>query len=411
MRIVSGTALAAGAVRQRRLAPCRSFIATWEHARGCLSRWDRRLAPCRSLVATPRFRLDNALVLCAQEVIVDQVLSPIESKIMELRTADQLLELMRGYQIPCVLAAAADLDLFHLLATAPQNARMIADRLSANESAITVLLDALSAIGMLVKSQDQYSLAPAVAPFLLDDAPQSVSAMLRHQANCLRHWARLPWIVQAGESVEDDNSIRGPDADQQSFIEAMHVVSKTVAKPLIAAVRPESFQCVLDIGGGSGTWTAAWCKAEPAARAILFDLPDVIPMAQKRLDTLGISQRVTLIPGDYHCDPLPRGADLVWLSAIIHQNSPEQNRSLYHRIAAALEPGGRLLIRDIVMEPSRTEPLAGALFAVNMLVHTQGGNCYTLSEIRDDLEAAGFVQVAWTHRDEGMNSVVSALRG
>jgi hypothetical protein len=119
---------------------------------------------------------------------------------------------------------------------------------------------------------------------------------------------------------------------------------------------------------------------------------------------------VALVPGDYNADPLPRGADLVWLSAIIHQNSPDQNRALYHRIAAALEPGGRLLIRDIVMQPSRTAPLAGALFAVNMLVHTQGGNSYTLSEIRDDLEAAGFTEVEWIRRDEGMNSVVSARR-
>jgi precorrin-6B methylase 2 len=190
----------------------------------------------------------------------------------------------------------------------------------------------------------------------------------------------------------------------------MHVVSRAVAEPMIAEINPGGFRCVLDIGGASGTWTAAWCKAEPAARAILFDLPAVIPLAQQRLAEVGISDRVVLIPGDYHTDPLPRGADLVWLSAIIHQNSPDQNRSLYHRIAAALEPGGQLLIRDVVMEPSRTAPLAGALFAVNMLVQTEGGNCYPLSEIRDDLEAAGFTEVECIRRDEGMNSVVSARR-
>jgi precorrin-6B methylase 2 len=329
---------------------------------------------------------------------------------MELRSAEQLLELMRGFQIPCVLAAAADLDLFQLLAAAPLSARTAADRLTADVKAVTVLLDAMVAVGVLVKTQDRYSLAPAVAPFLLDDSPESVTAMLRHQANCLRHWAQLPWIVQAGKSPEVGNSIRGPQADQQSFIQAMHVVSNTVAEPLIAEIHPGRFQCVLDIGGASGTWTAAWCQAEPGAQAMLFDLPAVIPLAQKRLDEIGISHRVVLIPGDYHCDPLPRGADLVWLSAIIHQNSPEQNRALYHRIATALEPGGRLLIRDIVMEPSRTEPLTGALFAVNMLVQTEGGNCYTFSEIRDDLETAGFTQVTRIRQDEGMNSVVSARR-
>jgi SAM-dependent methyltransferase len=334
----------------------------------------------------------------------------VENLIMELRSGEQLLELMRGFQVPCVLAAAADLDLFNLLAESPMTAWTTASRLGADLRAVTILLDALAGMGVLAKTEDRYSLVPALAPALVDDSTASVAAMLRHQANCLRHWARLPWIVQSGSSSDDLHSVRGPEADQKSFIEAMHVVSQAVAEPLIAEINPGGFRCVLDIGGASGTWTAAWFKAEPAARGILFDLPAVIPLAQQRLAEVGVADRVTLVPGDYHTDPLPRGADLVWLSAIIHQNSPDQNRALYHRIADALEPGGRLLIRDLVMEPSRTAPLAGALFAVNMLVHTEGGNSYTLEEIREDLEAAGFAEVECIRRDEGMNSVVSARR-
>ncbi|MCL4201996.1 MAG: methyltransferase domain-containing protein [Pirellulaceae bacterium] len=331
---------------------------------------------------------------------------------MELRSGEQLLDLMRGFQIPCVLAAAADLDLFNVLAAAPMTATETTHRLGADAKAVTILLDALAGVGVLVKTEDQYSLAPELASALVDDSPASVAAMLRHQANCLRHWARLPWIVQSGNSIEHRGgaSIRGPEADQKSFIEAMHVVSRAAAQPLIAEINPGGFRCVLDIGGASGTWTSAWLNAQPTARAILFDLPAVIPLAQQRLTEIGVADRVSLVPGDFNTDPLPRGADLAWLSAIIHQNTSEQNQALYRRIAAALEPGGRLLIRDIVMEPSRIAPLAGALFAVNMLVNTQGGNAYTLSEIRDDLEAAGFAEIEWIRRDEGMNSVVSARR-
>ena len=58
----------------------------------------------------------------------------------------------------------------------------------------------------------------------------------------------------------------------------------------------------------------------------------------------------------------------------------------------------------------RTAPPMGALFAVNMLVATDGGNTYTLSEIRDDLTSAGFTDVKLIRRDEGMHSVVSARR-
>ena len=89
---------------------------------------------------------------------------------------------------------------------------------------------------------------------------------------------------------------------------------------------------------------------------------------------------------------LPAGADLAWVSAIVHQNSRAQNRALFAKVFAALAPGGRIAIRDILMEEDRTRPVAGALFAVNMLVATEGGGTFTFAELREDLEAAGFAR-------------------
>jgi len=329
---------------------------------------------------------------------------------MRIRTGEELLELMRGFQIPCVLAAAAELDVFNATADAPVAGRELAAKLGCDDRAMTILFDALTSIGVLLKAEGNYVLSPSLVPFLIDSSPQCVTAMLRHQANCLRRWARLPWVVQAGGPAESEPSIRGAEADRAAFIEAMNVVSILVAERLIREVNPRGFRYVLDIGGASGTWTLSWLQAEPAARAILFDLPSVIPMAQDRIEDSGLADRVALVAGDYNKDALPRGADLVWVSAIIHQNSPAENRSLYRRIAEAIEPGGVVMIRDVVMDENRTVPLMGALFAVNMLVATDGGNTYTLAEIRDDLTSAGFTDVELVRRDEGMHSVISARR-
>lgn len=329
---------------------------------------------------------------------------------MTIQNSEQLLALMRGFQVPSVLAAAADLDVFNLLRAAPLSACEAATRLHCDPRAMTILLDALAGIGILVKTADEFALAPAVAPLVVDDSPHSVAAMLRHQANCLRRWSQLPWVVQSGRPADADSSVRGPEADQASFIGAMHDISNTVAEPLIREINPGGFRCVLDVGGGSGTWTLAWLQAESAARAILFDLPAVIPLARERLTGCGVAHRVELVAGDFYTDPLPRGADLVWLSAIIHQNSRGENRLLYRRVAEALEPGGRLMIRDIVMDESHTSPVAGALFAVNMLVATTNGGTYTLAEIRQDLQRGGFEDVQLVRRDEGMHAVVSARR-
>ena len=277
--------------------------------------------------------------------------------------------------------------------------------------ATTILLDALAAVGVIVKQGERYSLSAVLAPFLGEASGQSVMAMLRHQANCLRRWSRLPWTVRTGVPAFPGPSIRGEDADQASFIEAMHVVSRDIADQLIREIHPGGVHCVLDLGGASGSWTLAWLKAEPAARAIIFDLPHVIPLARQRLAATPFADRVDFVPGDFYSDNLPSGADVAWVSAIIHQNSPEQNRALYRRVAAALEPRGWIYIRDIVLEASRTAPVAGALFAVNMLSATEGGNSYSLADMQEALQAAGFVDVELVRRDEGMHSVVRARIG
>ena len=62
------------------------------------------------------------------------------------------------------------------------------------------------------------------------------------------------------------------------------------------------------------------------------------------------------------------------------------------------------------MEEDRTRPVAGALFAVNMLVATEGGGTFTLGELREDLEVGGFAQVTLARRDEAMNAIVVAKK-
>lgn len=327
---------------------------------------------------------------------------------MSITDGEQILEMMRAYQVPCMLAAAADLDLFEKLAPAPRTAAEVAIAADCDLRAVTILLDALAAVRVIVKQDERYSISPELAPFLCEAFPQSVIAMIRHQANCLRRWSRLPWTVHIGKPDYPGPSIRGEDADKASFIEAMHVVSRDVADGLVQEIHPGGVHCILDLGGASGSWTLAWLKAEPESRAIIFDLPHVIPMARERFSTSPFADRVEMRAGDFYTDDLPRGADLAWVSAIIHQNSPDQNRELYRRIAAALEPNGWIYIRDIVMEPSRTTPVAGALFSVNMLSGTEGGNGYILAEIQEDLQLAGFMDFQLVRRDEGMQSIVRA---
>ena len=169
----------------------------------------------------------------------------------------------------------------------------------------------------------------------------------------------------------------------EAFIGAMHAIARPLAPRIVALVEPAGARRLLDVGGGSGSYTLAFLEASPEMRATIFDLPPVIEMARERVDAAGMLERITLAPGDYRKDPLPGGHDLAFVSAIIHQNSPAENVMMFRKIFAALSPGGRIVVRDHVLSPDRTEPRSGALFAVNMLVGTEAGNSYTEVEIRD----------------------------
>jgi hypothetical protein len=323
-------------------------------------------------------------------------------------TVDDILALGRNYQGAAVLAAAADLDLFQQLSPKPRKAAALATALACDPRGLTILLDALAALGLVQKAANAYALPPGLEAFLTSHGSQSVLAMAQHQANCLRRWAQLAQVVKTGQPAPRTPSVRGEAGDQAAFIGAMHNVSVLSAGEVIQAVRPPEFKRLLDIGGASGTWTIAFLHACPEGKATLFDLPHVIPMARQRLTSAGLADRVEFAAGNFTVDPLPPGGDLAWVSAIVHQNSRAQNRSLFAKVFAALVPGGRIVIRDVLMDETRTRPVAGALFAVNMLVATEAGGTFTFGELREDLESAGFVNTTLLREDEAMNSVVAA---
>ncbi len=325
-------------------------------------------------------------------------------------TEDKVLQMVRAFQPACILTAAADLDIFTLLDNEPMTAQMLSDKLGSDLRATTMLLDALTALGFLTKRKNQYIVPAQISEMLTESGCRNILPAVRHLANCHRRWIQLAQVVKTGRAAEVQPSIRGEAADRDAFIDAMNVFSAPLASQIIEHLQPLSFQHLLDIGGASGTWTIAFLNAAPKAKATIFDLPDVIPLAEKRIADAGLLDRITFAAGDFYSDKLPMGADFVWLSAVTHQNSRWQNRTLFAKIHSALQEDGIVVIRDVVMDESRISPQAGALFAVNMLVGTEAGGTYTFDEFREDLTRAGFTEVTLLYKGEYMNSLIRAKK-
>ena len=112
-------------------------------------------------------------------------------------------------------------------------------------------------------------------------------------------------------------------------------------------------------------------------------------MTEEFIEKEGLSDRIALKSGDFLADDIGSGYDLVFISSIVHIYSPEQNAALLKKAHGAINPGGRAIVKDIIMDEDRTSPLGGALFALNMLVATETGDTYTESEVRQWLSGSG----------------------
>ncbi len=319
----------------------------------------------------------------------------------------EMLEELRSFMKIRVVLTATELGIFDMLDKEPDlKLEQVAERLSSDTRATQRLLDCLVALGYLKKIDERYFLMPS-GKYLTSNHPETILPMVLHYVHLWENWSNLTESIIKGTNPKR----RSPFSDPrrlEAFIKAMHVIGRDLAQEIASFYHVGDKKKLLDIGGGSGTYTIAFLKRYPQLRAVIFDLPEVIPMAKRRIAYEGLSERVEFVAGDFYQDELPKGSDLALLSAIIHQNSPEENIRLYRAIYEALEEGGKILIRDHVMNEDRTYPPAGTLFALNMLVSTQAGDTYTFMEIKEHLENAGFANVKLLRSGPKMDCLVEA---
>lgn len=295
----------------------------------------------------------------------------------------------RGFMESRALLTALELDLFSAIkdgATANDAAQQIRADPRATES----LLNAIVAMNLATKQDATFRPTPSTARFLTSGSPESVRAAMLHTVHMWDRWNTLTDAVRAGTSVYTGKRT----SDQtEAFIAAMHRNASVRAASVANALDLSNRKRLLDVGGGSGAYSIAFAQANENLRCVVFDLGPVTKIAERHIAQEKLSDRVTVQVGDLRTDEFGTGYDLVFLSAILHMLSPEENVKLLKKAHGALVPGGELVIQDFIMNDEKTAPRAGALFALNMLVATKGGSSYSEREYRSWLRETGFGEV------------------
>jgi len=315
-------------------------------------------------------------------------------------------EFAASFQKSRILLSGFELDIFTNVEVSGTSNNQIADKLQLDKHACERLLNALTSLGFLTKKGDLFFNTPESFAFLSKKSTDYLGGLM-HSNHLWNTWSKLTQVVKTGYSANPSEiNERGEDW-LSPFISAMHDRAKKQAPQQLANIDLSGIKSTLDIGGGSGAYSMEFVSKKPEIEATVFDLPNVVPITKRFLEKEGYSDKVKIYAGDYTTDNLPKGFDLVFLSAIIHSNSLEINSDLVKKCFNSLNKNGTIVIQDWIMNNDRTQPLSGAIFAINMLVGTEAGDCFTELEVTDMLIAAGFKNISRKEFETGLSQMIA----
>jgi len=348
---------------------------------GLLARW-RALRD--GLLASPGFRR--------------RALAFAPTRWVARRRAAALFDLVAGFVYSQVLYACVRLQLFELLAAAPMSADEIAQRADLPVEAAARLLDAAVALRLLEhRGGTRYGLGPLGAAMVGNPA---VAAMVEHHATFYAD-LRDPLALLRGQlgdladywpyaSNPLPSTLAAPQVAPYSAL--MAASQPLVADEILDAFPLDRHRCLLDVGGGEGGFLAAAALRHPNLRLMLFDLPAVAQRAAQRFESAGLAGRSTTFGGDFLCDALPRGADVISLVRVVHDQDDAGMQRLLAAAFDALPPGGTLLLGEPLAATRGSQAMGDAYFGMYLLAMGRG-RPRSAAALAQALRHAGFTSV------------------
>lgn len=286
------------------------------------------------------------------------------------------------------LFAASELGVFEALADSPATLESLAARTGLTRRAARISADAMVALGILEREGDTYSNGDTAAAFLSGHGPADLRPFLRFWDKIsYPTWCGLAQALGSGPAKE----VFDLDEELQKLVSAG--IEAILAGPAAALAEIIDFsgrRRLLDVGGGTGSWSVAVVRRHENIRATIFELPAVAEIARERVAEAGLTSRIDVTVGDAMTEPLPSGHDVFLLANLIHYWSADDNRELLQRVRSAAAVGSQLLLADFWTDRTHTEPVHAALMAGEFAVHLRNGDVYSVDEAREWLNETGW---------------------
>ena len=311
-------------------------------------------------------------------------------------TPVEIFRILQSYQQSFILKAAVELEVFTAIARGSATAKEIAGACGASPRGIRILCDALTVNQLLAKTDDRYSLTQDAAFFLDSRSPAYMGNALKFllRPAILKNMENLAEAVKLGGAPADRNSLAPDDPIWVDFARGMAPLmvpaAQAIAQLLQPALAKRTSSKVLDIAAGHGTFGITVAQCAGNAHVYAVDWKNVLEVACENASARGVGERYHAIPGSAFDVDYGKDYDAVLVTNFLHHFDPSGNVALLKKIAAALRPGGQIVILEFVPNADRVSPPIPALFSVTMLSDTPAGDAYTFTELSEMCRNAGF---------------------
>lgn len=328
-------------------------------------------------------------------------------------TPERFFNAINAYELTEALKAAVELEIFTAIAEGNTSAATIARRCQAAERGVRILCDFLTIHGFLTKEGAQYALAPDSSVFLNQHSPAYIGGAIEFllTPRLREGHARLAEAVRQGGSALAEGMLEPENPDWVTFAQAMMPLVHMPSEIMAAEIRKGGeVHKVLDIAASHGIFGISVAKQNPAAHIYASDWKGVLEVAQKNAQAMGLVDRYHLLPGSAFEIDFGKDYDLALITNFLHHFDPPTCTAFMRKVRAALSPGGRAAIAELVPNPDRITPPTAAGFSLIMLATTPAGDAYTFTELETISKNAGFARVELTPCEIGIDRLVIAYR-
>lgn len=318
------------------------------------------------------------------------------------------------------ITVADEAGVFTALATQPASIQELAERTRLNPRVLRGLVGVLATQGLVRQHCGQYHLGAVARRYLLPESRYYWGPVLTFfREPRLTHAQMLaalrsPEEASHWEVIEEDKESKvwslGAMPPEIAAIVAgyMNANSLSAAEFVARELDLSGTRRLLDVGAGSGCFSIAFAEANPALVCSLMDLAPMCEIAMGYVQRAGLQQRMRALPVDMFRADWPTGHDALFLSNILHDWDASTCAHLLAKAHAALAPGGRIHLHEMLLADAIDGPEVAAAFSLYVSVTTKGQQ-YSAAELAAMLQAAGFSDPVVTPA-YGAYAVVSATK-